>query len=100
MAVRNTQGDAASVPYFPHAIELDTTFAMAYNRLGTVYFDSKKFELAAAMFRKAYALCEYISQLERYYIESRYYDFATAELDKALVVDEQWQREFPYDWFL
>jgi tetratricopeptide (TPR) repeat protein len=97
ISVRNTQGDVESVPYFQRAIELDPTFAMAYNRLGVVYFDVMQLDLAAAKFRKAFALREHVSQRERYYIESRYYHFVTGELDKALAVYEDWRRDFPHD---
>lgn len=97
MLARNTLGDVESVPYFQRAIELDPTFAMAYNRLGGVYFDAMQFEIAAGMFRKAFALRERVSQRERYYIESRYYHFVVADLDKALTVYEDWRREFPRD---
>jgi tetratricopeptide (TPR) repeat protein len=72
----------SSVPYFRRAIELDPTFAMAYNRLGGTYFDTMQFDLGVEMFRKAFALRERVSQRERYYIESRYYHFVAADLDK------------------
>ena len=97
MMARNTQGDDESIPYFQRAIELDPTFAMAYNRLGGVYFDALQFDQAASMFRKAFALRERVSQRERYYIESRYYHFVVADLEKSLAVYEDWRREFPRD---
>jgi tetratricopeptide (TPR) repeat protein len=95
--LRNTQGDPLSLPYFQRAIELDPAFAMAYNRLGGAYYDLMQFDLAAEMFRKAYALRDRVSQRERYYIESRYHQFVAADLDKALRVYLNWQEEFPGD---
>jgi hypothetical protein len=97
IAVRNTQGDLESVPYFQRAIELDPAFAMAYNRLGGVWYDTLKFNSAAENFRKAFALRQRVSQRERFYIESRYYHFVTGELEKTLSVYQQWEREFPRD---
>ncbi|MGA3129077.1 MAG: tetratricopeptide repeat protein [Candidatus Korobacteraceae bacterium] len=97
MLVRNSQGDIPSVPYFQKAVELDPTFAMAYNRLGVVYFDSMQFDAANQMFRKAFDLREGVSPHERFYIESRYYHFVTADMEKALAVYEAWQHEFPHD---
>jgi Flp pilus assembly protein TadD len=97
ISVRNAQGDLESIPYFQRAIELDPTFAMAYNRLGGVYFDAMQLDLAANYCRKAFALREHVSQRERYFIESRYYHFVTGELDKALAVYEDWRRDFPLD---
>jgi tetratricopeptide (TPR) repeat protein len=97
ISVRNSQGDPESVPYFQRAIELDPTFAMAYDRLGVVSFDALKFDSAVANFRKAFALREHVSQRERFHIESRYYHFVTGELEKTLGVYEQWEREYPRD---
>ena len=97
LEMRNAQGDAASIPIFLRAVELDPEFAMAYSQLGGAYFDSMKPDLARENFRKAFSLRDRVSQRERYYIESRYYHFVTAELDKALVVYQAWNREFPRD---
>lgn len=97
IAVRNARGDLESVPYFQRAIELDPAFAMAYNRLGGVWYDALKFNSAAENFRKAFALRQHVSQRERFYIESRYYHFVTGELEKTLSVYQQWEREFPRD---
>jgi hypothetical protein len=97
ITLRNTQGDAGSVPYFERAIQLDPTFAMAYDRLGVACYDAMKFTSAAENFRKAFALREQVSQRERFYIESRYYHFVTGELEKTLGVYQQWEREFPRD---
>ncbi len=97
LEMRNAQGDAASIPFFLRAIELDPEFAMAYSQLGGACFDSMKPDLAKENFRKAFSLRDRVSLRERYYIESRYYHFVTAELDKALVVYQAWNREFPRD---
>ena len=94
---RNRRGDMESVPFFERAIELDPTFAMAYNRLGGIYFDNMQFDLASEMFRKAFALRERVSQRERYYIESRVYHFVDGDLDKALALYLAWESEFPRD---
>lgn len=97
IGLRNTQGDAESAPYFERAIQLDPTFAMAYDRLGVACYDAMKFTSAAENFRKAFALREHVSQRERFYIESRYYHFVTGELEKTLGVYQQWEREYPRD---
>jgi tetratricopeptide (TPR) repeat protein len=97
ISIRNAQGDTESVPYFQRAIELDSTFAMAYDRLGVVWWGSLKFSSAAGNFRKAFALREHVSQRERFHIESCYYHFVTGEFDKTLGVYQQWQREYPRD---
>jgi hypothetical protein len=63
-----------------------------FNRLGGVYCDAMQFDLPA-MFRKAFALRERVSQRERYYIESRYDHRVIADLDKTLAVYRDWRRE-------
>jgi tetratricopeptide (TPR) repeat protein len=95
--MRNARGDAAAIPFFLRAVELDPEFAMAYSQLGNAYFDSMKPDPAKENFRKAFSLRDRVSQRERYYIESRYYHFVTADLDKVLVVYQAWNREFPRD---
>jgi len=97
ISIRNAQGDAESVAYFQRSIELDPTFAMAYDRLGVVWYDAMKFSSAADHFRKAFALRDRVSQRERFQIESRYYHFVTGELEKTLGVYQQWEREYPRD---
>jgi tetratricopeptide (TPR) repeat protein len=97
ISVRNSQGDPESAPYFQRAIELDPTFAMAYDRLGVVWWDTLKFSSAAENFRKSFALREHVSQRERFHIEARYYHFVTGELEKTLGVYQQWEREYPRD---
>jgi Tfp pilus assembly protein PilF len=95
--MRNEQGDAAAIPFFLRAIELDPEFAMAYSHLGGAYFDSMKPDLAFENFRKAFSLRDRVSQRERYYIESRYYHMVTAELDRALALYQAWNSEYPRD---
>jgi eukaryotic-like serine/threonine-protein kinase len=88
-------GDIASVPYFRRAIELDPNFAMAYAYMSTAYANGQEPELAAENIRKAYELREKVSERERFYIESHYYQNGTGELEKAVLVLEQWQQTYP-----
>jgi tetratricopeptide (TPR) repeat protein/tRNA A-37 threonylcarbamoyl transferase component Bud32 len=97
LKTRYTHGDEAAVPYFNKAISLDPKFAMAYARLGSAYFDLYQLENASAMTRKAYDLRERVSQREKLYIESHYYDSATGELYKAEQAYRLWQQVYPRD---
>jgi len=97
IALRNTRGDQESVSYFERAIQLDPAFAMAYARLGVVRFAAMEFTEAARNFSKAFALREHVSQPERFYLESRYHQFVSADLRQALAVYQQWAYEFPRD---
>jgi serine/threonine protein kinase/Flp pilus assembly protein TadD len=74
---------AGSIPVLQHAIQLDPNFAMAYAVLGTSYANIGEVGLAAENARKAYELKDRVSDVEKFYIESHYYEMATGDLDKA-----------------
>jgi tetratricopeptide (TPR) repeat protein len=52
-------------------------------------------ELAAENIRKAHQLRARVSERERFYIESHYYENGTGELEKAVQVFEQWRQTYP-----
>jgi DNA-binding winged helix-turn-helix (wHTH) protein len=89
---------ADAVPFFHRAIQLDPNFSMAYARLGTAYRMMGEPTLAAENTRKAYELREHVSELEKFYIESHYYQQTTGELEKARQVYELWAQSYPRDW--
>jgi Flp pilus assembly protein TadD len=88
---------AACVPFFQQAIRLDPGFAIAYAALGNAYSNQGETGLAAANIRKAYELSAHVSEHERLYIESHYYQFATGDLIKASRILELWAATFPND---
>jgi DNA-binding winged helix-turn-helix (wHTH) protein/tetratricopeptide (TPR) repeat protein len=89
---------AAAVPFFQRAIRLDPNFSIAYARLGNCYRMLGEPTLAAENTRKAYELREPVSELEKFYIESHYYQQTTGELEKARQVYELWAQSYPRDW--
>ena len=89
---------AAAVPFYQRAIRLDPNFSMAYARLGNSYRMLGEPILAAENTRKAYELREPVSELEKFYIESHYYQQTTVELEKAREVYELWAQSYPRDW--
>jgi eukaryotic-like serine/threonine-protein kinase len=89
---------AAAVPFFQRAIRFDPNFSMAYARLGNCYRLLGEETLAAENTRKAYELRERVSELEKFYIESHYYQQTTGELEKARQVYELWAQSYPRDW--
>ena len=52
---------------------------------------------AAENFTKAYELRERVSERERFHILGHYYASVTGELEKAIPIYEQWEREYPTD---
>jgi DNA-binding winged helix-turn-helix (wHTH) protein/Flp pilus assembly protein TadD len=88
---------AACVPFFQQAVRLDPSFAVAYAALGNAYSNLGETGLAAANIRKAYELSAHVSEHERLYIESHYYQFVTGDLIKASRIYELWAATFPSD---
>jgi len=89
---------AAAVPLFQRAIRLDPNFAMAYARLGTACSNLGEVTLGAENTRKAYQLRDPVSEREKFYIESHYYQNGTGDLEKSLQVLQLWTDTYPRDW--
>jgi tetratricopeptide (TPR) repeat protein/tRNA A-37 threonylcarbamoyl transferase component Bud32 len=92
------KGDyVAAVIFYQRAINLDPNFAMAYASLGVDYAGLGETSLAEQNTRKAYGLRELVSEREKFYIESHYYQYATGDLEKARQVYELWTHTYPRD---
>jgi tetratricopeptide (TPR) repeat protein len=91
-------GDFDSVPFFRRAIDLDREFALAYARLGTVYSNLSQPEEARKMTARAYELRQKVSEVERHYIEARYFTIVQPDVQKALDVYRVWLAAFPNDY--
>jgi serine/threonine protein kinase/Flp pilus assembly protein TadD len=93
-----TRGDySAAVPLFLRAIKLDPNLAIAYSSLGTTYNNMGEKELAAENARRAYELRDKVSEREKLYIESHYYQNVTGDLEKSRQVYETWKQMYPRD---
>src|SRR6202022_2802153 len=73
----------AAVPSLERAIALDPNFAMAYYYLATASINAGDGGREGEYKKKAFALIDRVSEYERYYIASGYYE-STGELDKAI----------------
>jgi predicted Ser/Thr protein kinase len=89
--------DTAAVPLYQRAIRLDPNFAMAFASLGTSYNNLGETSLAAENIRKAYDLRDRVSEREKFYIESHYYQFVTGDLEKVRRAYELWAQTYPRD---
>jgi serine/threonine protein kinase len=90
-----TKGDAAAIPFYKHALELDPNFAVAYVALGVSYGNLGQASLAAENIKKAYALRDRVSEHEKYRIAALYYDYVTGELEQAIQDYELWAKSYP-----
>ena len=82
-------GDAAAIPLYNVAIQIDPNFAEAYVGLADAYSDLNQNEESAKFARKAYELRDRVSERERLDIEADYYWNYTGELEKAADVFTQ-----------
>src|SRR6266852_4002652 len=90
--------ETEAVPLFKHAIELDPNFAMAYGTLATTYGNLGQTDLTIEYTAKAFALRDRVSEPEKFYLTSHYYDFVTGELDKVIETYQLWKQTYPRDW--
>ena len=86
-----------AIPFFKRATEIDPNFALAYARMASIYYNSRQYDLAAEASQKAYELRDRVSERERLYISSGYYDNVTGELEKYLETLDLWKRTYPHD---
>ena len=99
MLARRDKGDEIATPFFKQAIDLDPNFAIAYAELGQVNFNLGNRAIAAEYTQKAYDLRDRASELERFYIESHYFDNVAGDRQKSAQVYEQWSQTYPRDSF-
>jgi eukaryotic-like serine/threonine-protein kinase len=89
--------DAKAVPDLKRAIELDPNFALANATLGIVYNNLVQSELAESYLKRAFDLKDRVSDRERFYISTHYYDTVTRELEKSIDIYQQWKQIYPRD---
>ncbi|HEV2732272.1 MAG TPA: tetratricopeptide repeat protein, partial [Terriglobales bacterium] len=92
-----TKGDAAAIPFYKRALELDPNFAAAYASLGLSYSNLNQANMAAENLKKAYSLRTKVSEREKYRISSMYYTSVTGEIEEATQVYELWSKSYPND---
>jgi eukaryotic-like serine/threonine-protein kinase len=89
---------AQAIPFYQHAIEVDSRFAIAYARLATCYNLTKQYEAALAASAKAYEYRDRASEREKLFVSWNYYGAVTGQIDEAANALEVWKRTFPRDW--
>ena len=95
---RAAKGDAAALPFYKRAAELDPNFAIAYRSMSVVYGNLGELGRAEENSRKAYELRVKVSERERFSIEAMYYTYTTGELEKAIEIYRLWQQTYPRDY--
>src|SRR5581483_9818800 len=91
------KGDAAAVPLYQRAVEIEPNFAMAYTGLSVAYRNLGEASLAAENAKTAYYLKDRVSERERFRITALYYAHVTGELEKANQTYAIWAQNYPHD---
>ena len=96
MKARAEKGDPDALLLFRHAVELDPNFAMAYAKVGMIYVDMGESDVGAGYITKAYGLRGRVSERERFYLASHYYEL-TGDTRQAIQVLELWKQTYSRD---
>ena len=97
MQARGNKGEDAAAPLLKQAVTLDPNFAMALAVLGQVETNLGERSLGAEYTKKAYDLRDRASELERFYIESHYYENVLGDRGQAMQVYQLWAQTYPRD---
>jgi serine/threonine protein kinase/tetratricopeptide (TPR) repeat protein len=95
MKVGYSSGQAAAMPFFRRAVEIDPQFAMAYADLGHTYTDMGETVLSAESTTKAWRLRDRVGDREKFYIDFSYDRQVTGNLEKAYQTLELWYQTYP-----
>jgi DNA-binding winged helix-turn-helix (wHTH) protein len=86
-----------AIALYQHAIDLDPNFAVAYADMSSMYFNLDDPVGDKAAISKAYALRDTANERERFYIELRYAQSVTGDLNALLQALHQWAGMYPDD---
>ena len=95
MKVNLTRGNAAAIPFYRRAVEIDPKFAMAYASLGLSYSAAGESVLSAESTTKAWQLRDRVSDREKFFIDFSYDRQVTGNLEKAYQTLESWLQTYP-----
>jgi tetratricopeptide (TPR) repeat protein len=98
MRERARGAEVQAIPLLRRAIELDPKFASAYGMLGSAYGTLGQTELGLEYTKKAFELRDRVSEPERFYLISHYYNTVTGDLEKAIETLQLWKQTYPRDW--
>jgi len=87
----------AAIQFSRRAVELDPNFAMAYAVLGTNYNNQNEPTLAGENLKKAFDLRERVSEKEKLYITTHYYEIGLGDYEKSAQAYQLWTQTYPRD---
>jgi tetratricopeptide (TPR) repeat protein len=85
LSAENVGDDARAVGLFERAVGLDSGFAMAYRKIGTILGNNfEERERATVMLTKAFEMRDRLSDRERAYAEGMYYSRVVGDRDRTI----------------
>ena len=87
-----------AIPFYKRATEIDPNFALAYARLAVMHFNLREGEKTQQYAEKAFGLRDRVSEREKFYISSNYYQNASGDVEKAIETLELWRQTYPRDY--
>ena len=90
-----TTGEAAAIPFYKRAIELDPNFALGYAQLGIGFTSIGEPTVAAGYTRKAYELRDRTSEPEKYFISAVFHKEVTGNIEQAEQSCKLWTQAYP-----
>jgi len=88
-------GEAAAIPFYKRAIELDPNFALAYADLGISFTSMGESSVAVGYTRKAYELRARTSEPEKYFISAVFHKEVSGDLQQAEQSCKLWAQAYP-----
>ena len=87
----------AAIPHYRRAVELDPNFAIAYARMAVMYSNAGERERGIEYTKKAFGLIDRVTEHEKLYIASQYYNVVLRDLDKTIEAYQAYARTYPRD---
>lgn len=94
---RASGDNTTAIAFFKRAIELDSSFALAYAELGSAYFGLRETEMGKPYYKKAFDLRDRTSENEKLRISAVYYE-RVGNFTEAVRSYELWTQTYPQDW--
>jgi tetratricopeptide (TPR) repeat protein len=99
LAAENAGDDRRAVGLFERAVALDSGFAMAYRKIGTILGNNfEERERAIGMLTRAYQLRDRLSDRERAYAEGMYYSRVVGDPDQTVAAYRTLLEQYPDDY--
>ncbi|HWY15054.1 MAG TPA: winged helix-turn-helix domain-containing protein [Rhizomicrobium sp.] len=89
--------NAGALPFYKHAIELDSSFALAYAEISNSYLGLREAEASKNYYKKAFEFRDHTSENERLGITANYYA-RLGNFVQAVHAYQVWTQTYPRFW--